>query len=193
MAAYSQTIERTLGRSLGMSLLATTAGAAAMTLLAQVRIDLPVTPVPITLQTLGVLLLGAFLGPRLAAASLLQYLVLGLMGLPCFAGFTAGPAVLFGPTGGYLLAFPIAAAVSACLYDRLVTGGYPRRLAGAMAAGMAGMAVIYLGGVPWLAGWLAFVQHQSFTLAVLLGAAPFLVVDLLKSVVAASIIGLRRA
>ncbi len=74
------------------------------------RLEIPHEPVPYTLQTLVVLLAGAFLGARNGAISQVAYLASGALGAPVFAGGAFGPAVLFGPTGGYLLAFPVSAA-----------------------------------------------------------------------------------
>ncbi len=79
------------------------------------RLEIPYDPVPFTLQTLMVLLAGAFLGPRNGALSQLVYLGAGVIGLPVFSGGAFGPAVLLGPTGGYLLAFPAAAALAGYL------------------------------------------------------------------------------
>ena len=75
------------------------------------RVEIPHQPVPFTLQTLAVLLAGAFLGPRNGSLSQLTYIGMGLAGAPVFAGGAFGPSVLIGPTGGYLMAFPLAAAV----------------------------------------------------------------------------------
>jgi hypothetical protein len=87
-------------------LLLVVGGVVFVALLAQIRIVLPFTPVPITGQTLGVILIGATYGVRLGFLTLATYVVVGLGGLPVFAGGAAGLARLFGPTGGYLVAFP---------------------------------------------------------------------------------------
>jgi biotin transport system substrate-specific component len=92
-------------------------GFAAMTALGA-RLEIPHQPVPFTLQTMILLLAGAFLGPRNGAISQLTYLAAGVLGVPVFAGGAAGAAVLFGPTGGYLLAFPAAAAIVGYLVQR---------------------------------------------------------------------------
>ena len=76
---------------------------------AQFAVWLPFTPVPVTMQTLFVVLAGIVLGPRDGFYAMLSYLALGISGAPVFAGLSFGPLVLFGPTGGYLLAFPAAA------------------------------------------------------------------------------------
>ena len=102
--------------------------------MAQVRIPLPFTPVPITGQTFAVLLVGAVLGSRRGAASLLLYLMQGLVGLPFFAGGTSGLAILLGPTGGYLVGFIVAAYLVGLLAAR----GLDRRIPSALLAFLAG-------------------------------------------------------
>jgi len=137
---------------------------------AQVALPLPGTPVPFTLQVPAVLLVGALLGPARGAASLALYLALGAAGLPVFAaGGVAGAARLFGPTGGYLLAYPAAAALTGQLT------GSGRSWLGLGAALLAGLAVVYLGGVAQLA-----VLTGDPDRAVRLGALPFLPFDLVK-------------
>src|SRR2546428_7949724 len=94
----------------GRRALAALLGVAVVAIAAQIAIPLPGTPVPMTLQPLAVLLVGGMLGPRLGAGALLSYLALGAAGLPVFTPFAVpGVGRLFGPTGGYLLAYPIAA------------------------------------------------------------------------------------
>src|SRR5437763_10349827 len=116
--------------------------ALALAAASQVAIPLPFTPVPITLQPLVVVLAGLMLGPVAGAASMVLYLAAGAAGLPVFAPIGApGIARFFGPTGGYLLAYPIAAYVAGVLALRFNT------LRGRWLAGVAGIAVIYLGGI----------------------------------------------
>jgi biotin transport system substrate-specific component len=158
-------------RDLGLIL----AGMLFVALLAQVRIPLPFTPVPLTGQTFGVLLVGAALGARRAVASLGLYLALGLAGLPVFAGGAAGAAYAFGPTGGYLLGF-IAAA---WIVGRLAERGLDRRVRTAWLAFLAGTLVIYLCG----AGWLAL--SLGVEAALRLGVLPFLIGDAAKILLAA--------
>ena len=136
---------------------------------AKIAIPLPGTPVPFTLQVLAVLLAGAVLGPRLGAASQALYLAVGAMGAPVFAA-GGGLAYLLGPTGGYLLAFPVAAfAVGIIAGDR--DAGMLRLLAGLIT----GVAVIHAGG----ASWLALVTGDP-GLAVTAGIVPFLWNDLVE-------------
>lgn len=143
---------------------------------AQVSIPLPFTPVPVTGQTFAVLLTGALLGSRLGASSLLLYLAEGAAGLPVFALGRSGLATLLGPTGGYLIAFPVAAFVVGWLAER----GWDRQILATALAMAVGNVVIYAGGVSWLtrfAGGLA----QT----VQLGMLPFLIGDFVKLVLAA--------
>jgi biotin transport system substrate-specific component len=142
-------------------------------LAAQVRIPLPFTPVPITLQVLAVILSGLLLGPREGFGSQLAYLALILAGAPLAAGAKGGPGVFLGPTAGYLFAFPVAAALVGWL-----TGD--GRRGRSLLAALLGIVVIYLGG----ASWLAVVLRLTPAAALQLGVAPFLLVDLAKAVIA---------
>ena len=148
---------------------------------AQISFPIPGTAVPFTLQPMIVLLAGAALGSRLGAASQMGYLMLGIIGLPVFAAsplLPQGAARLLGPTGGYLMAYPLAAFVTGLLAER----GFDRRFSTAIAAMFAGVAVIYAGGL----GWLTAVHVGSVSLAVAAGAAPFLVADVCKAILAAA-------
>jgi biotin transport system substrate-specific component len=156
-------------------------GVALVTLAAQVSVPLPGTPVPMTLQPLAVLLVGGLLGPRLGAASLITYLALGAAGLPVFTPTVplVGVARLLGPTGGYLLAYPVAAfAVGALAGD----GRRSWRIALAV---LAGLALIHLGGLAQLA-----ILTGDVSVAARFGSLPFLVGDLLK--IAVAVLVLRR-
>lgn len=140
---------------------------------AKVQVNMAVTPVPFTFQPLLVLLAGGLLGARLGAASQVLYLTLGAIGIPVFA-FGGGAAYLLGPTGGYLLAYPLAAAVAGALAGP--------RLGRALLAMLAGLAVIYAGGV----AWLAVLFGPGSVLA--LGLLPFLLADLVKAAVGAVVV-----
>jgi len=142
---------------------------------AKVAVDLPFTPVPITLQVLFVIVAGLSLGSWEGAASQVAYLGAILAGLPLDAR-GLGAAALFGPTAGYLWAFPVAAAVAGL-------GAEGRwKLARRLAAGLAALAVIYLGGVTVL----SLVTGTAWPQAWALGAAPFVLVDAGKVLLAAS-------
>lgn len=162
--------------STGRRIVAVALGALVVALAAQVRIPLPFTPVPVTLQDLAVLAVGGLLGPVLGTAALCSYLAMGLLGLPVFAGGGAGLAWLLGPTGGYLLAFPVAAYLMGTLARR---GGFVLALVGALA----GMVVIHLGGMAQLA-----VLTGDPATAFALGSLPFLPVSALKIGLAAALV-----
>lgn len=139
-------------------------GSLVVAALAQVAIPLPWTPVPVTGQTLGVLLVGAALGAKRGAAALLLYLAEGAAGLPVFAAGTAGVAKFFGPTGGYLLAFPLAAA----LVGGLAVRGFDRRVGTTVVAMALGTILVLAAGALWLS---AFVGWERVWVA---GVVPFL-------------------
>lgn len=157
------------------------AGAVFVAATAQVIIPLPFTPVPISLVTFGVLLVGAAYGAARGAATLALYLLVGALGAPFFApGETEGVARLLGPTGGYLLSYPFAAALTGWLAQRR----WDRRLWSAALAMLAGSAVIYGFGLPWLAVALGTGVGETL----LLGFAPFVPGDLVKLALAAAIL-----
>ena len=171
-----------MARKTGLAL----AGAALTGLAAQVRIPLPFTPVPITLQTLAVLLTGVLLGARWGGASQGLYAGLGVAGVPWFAGWSAGLGRLFGPTGGYIVGFVLAAAFVGFLTDRYARAREP---AGLLAVLLVANFVVYGVGLPWLYGWLALVQRASPTVAGVLelGLLPFVPGDLAKLLAAAGV------
>ncbi|MEW6094105.1 MAG: biotin transporter BioY [Chloroflexota bacterium] len=150
-------------------------GSLLVALMAQVKIPLPFTPVPLTGQTFAVLLVGAALGSRRGAASLLFYLVQGMVGLPVFAGGASGLAYLAGPTGGYLVGFACAAFVVGWMAET----GQDKRFRTALLVFLAGEAVIYLFGVPWLGIYIGFEK------ALTAGFLPFLIGDAIKLIAAA--------
>lgn len=164
---------------------------------AQVSVPLPFTPVPFTLQPMVVLVGAAALGARLGAGSQFLYLAIGALGLPVFAASPAlpqGVARLIGPTGGYLMAYPLAAFVAGSLAER----GFDRRYLTAVLAMFAGLAVIFAGGVSWLALYAG--PAGSLAGAMAAGFYPFIAADLFKILVAAAVMpglwaltGLRRS
>lgn len=156
-------------------------GALVVAASAQVIVPLPFTPVPFTLQPLAVLAVGGLLGAADGAGALVLYLALGALGLPVFAGGGGGLLRLIGPTGGYLLAFPIAAAVTGALAAPGCTGGVTlwRVLAGCVL----GMIIIHAGGVAQLA-LLGGDPAQAFRY----GFVPFFTGDLVKIGLAAAVI-----
>lgn len=153
---------------------------------AQVSVPLPFTPVPLTLQPMIVLLGGAVLGSRLGLTSQALYLLAGIAGLPVFAASPAlpqGALRLLGPTGGYLMSYPIAAFVAGYFAER----AFDRRYVTSIAAMAAGLAVIFAGGIAWLA-WAATPAPVGVANALATGFYPFLLVDLVKICLAAGIL-----
>jgi biotin transport system substrate-specific component len=152
---------------------------------AQISVPVPFTAVPFTLQPMVVLLGGAALGARLGMASQVLYLVLGMSGLPVFAASVVLPQGIFrllGPTGGYLMSYPFAAFLAGFLAERR----FDRRYLTSVIAMAAGLAVIFAGGVLWLA-WFARPAHAGLDAALRTGLYPFLAADIIKVCVAAAI------
>ena len=155
------------------------AGTILIALSAQIRIYLPNDPIPVTGQTFAVLLAGGALGFRRGIASTTLYLVLGLVGLPVFAGGRNGIEVVLGVSGGYIVGFILAAAI----VGRLAELGWDRHLLGSVGAMVLGSALIYLVGVPWL----AVTAGQPMDWAIANGLTPFLLGDALKLALAAAV------
>jgi len=153
---------------------------------AQVAIPLPFTPVPLTLQDTVVLLGGAALGPRLGMMAQVLYLAAGIAGLPVFAASATlpqGALRILGPTGGYLLSYPLAAFLTGWLAER----GADRRYLTSVLAVIAGLGVVFLFGVTWLA-LFARPAGVGFDAALRLGFYPFLAGDVLKIVIGAAVL-----
>jgi biotin transport system substrate-specific component len=172
----TQTLAAFPASSAGRRVVAVALGALIVALAAQVRVPLPFTPVPVTLQDLAVLAVAGLLGPAAGVAALVAYLGMGLAGLPVFAGGGSTLAWLLGPTGGYLLAFPVAALVMGAVSAR---PGFARALLGAAL----GMAIVHLGGVAQLA-----LLSGDLGAAFRLGSLPFLPVSLIKVGLAAGLV-----
>ncbi len=176
---HQMTITQKLSLALGM---ACTTG-----LLAQLKLPLPWTPVPITSQTLAVLLAGVILGNTWGSISLAIYVSLGAAGLPWFAGGSSGLTKLAGPTGGYLIGFIVSAWVIGYIVDT-----YPKvktwwRLVGIML--LCNFFVIHLLGLMQLYCWLSLVQRTPATLCelLLMGSLPFIYGDIIKIIIAATL------
>jgi biotin transport system substrate-specific component len=150
--------------------------------LAQISIHLPFTPVPITGQTLGVLLVGAAFGPILGAATLGLYLLEGGIGLPFFAGASSGWEVLgfASATGGYLWGF----VASAALVGWLARHGWDRSFRSAIGAMLLGEVVLYVAGLAWLHRFLGGNLEHTLTL----GLYPFVIGDMIKLLLAAGLL-----
>ncbi len=140
------------------------------------QIAIPTPPVPFTLQVLAVILSGLLLGPRYGALAQAVYVLVGAVGVPVFSEFSGGPGVIFGPTGGYLVSYPIAAA-AAGLAASAVAGGVRRRaLFLGFLWGCVGLAVIYALG----ATWLAVVTDLPAGIILVQGVLIFVPFDLIK-------------
>jgi biotin transport system substrate-specific component len=151
------------------------AGSLLLAALAQIEIPLPFTPVPITGQTFGVLLIGAALGSKRGVASVLLYIIIGAAGLPFFAGGASGLSVLTGATVGYLVGFVVAAYVVGWLAER----GLERSVRTSIIPFLTGMVIIYFFGAAWLS-----VVLGSVSKAMALGVLPFLIGDAIKLIAA---------
>jgi biotin transport system substrate-specific component len=153
---------------------------------AQVSVPLPFTQVPFTFQPTVVLLSGLMLGPRLGAASQILYLTAGVAGLPVFAAspvLPLGAWRLFGPTGGYLMSYPLAAFVAGALARR----GFDRRYLTSIVAMALGLVVIYTCGTLWLAYASLDRTAVGLASAFATGVAPFVIADVVKLAAAAGI------
>lgn len=152
--------------------------------LAQFELRLGFTPVPITGQTLGVLLAGAALGPALGSSSQLLYWAMGMIGLPFYAGGKSGWTQATGATMGYFVGFIIAAAAVGYLAQRRSD----RNFASSLAAMSLGTIVIYACGAGWLAHSLGIPLATGETNAIALGVTPFLIGDAVKLVIAGALL-----
>jgi biotin transport system substrate-specific component len=173
------TLPMKLALALGMAILTG--------LLAQVRIQLPWSPVPLTGQTLAVLLAGVALGKWWGGISMGLYAGLGAAGLPWFQGMNGGWAYAAGPTGGYFIGFILAALFLGYFTDKYIKSHRFFSMLGLMLA--ASLLIIYIPGLIQLALWLHLVKGASFSFGGLLamGALPFIAGDITKSVLAALI------
>jgi biotin transport system substrate-specific component len=168
-------VDRVLPRSLATDAALVVGGVVLTAALAQVEI--PLWPVPITGQTLGVLLVGASLGAARGALSMVLYALVGALGAPVFSDFASGTATLLGPTGGYIVGFVLAAAFTGWLAQHR----WERGLVRGLLAFVAGSAVVFLVGLPWLKvaldlSWIQTLQG---------GLVPFIVGGVIKAAIAA--------
>lgn len=143
---------------------------------AAAQVNVPMQPVPMTLQTLAVLAVGAAFGWRLGVATLVLYALEAAAGLPVLAEMKSGLPFLLGPTGGYVLGFIVAAGVVGALAER----GFDRSMVKMLAAMLIGAAVLYVPGLVWLSGFVG-----GFDKAVAVGLLPFIAGDIVKAIIAA--------
>lgn len=156
--------------------------AALTAVFSQIALPLPFTPVPINLAILAVFLAGGLLGPRFGTISQLVYIALGLTGLPVFSQFTGGPAILFGPTGGYILGYALCALTVGLLFDRLSQDVDHSTMKSASYFA-AGLFLCYLPGTLWF----MFLTGNGLAVSLTSCVLPFLPGDALK-IIAASLL-----
>lgn len=172
--------DRLVARSLATDALLVVAGAGLTAALAQVAV--PLWPVPITGQTLAVLLVGSSLGALRGALSMVLYAVLGIVGLPVFSEASSGFGVVAGPTGGYIVGFVAAAALTGWLAER----SWDRRVLRAAVAFLGGTVVTFAFGLPWLAFALGLDLEQTLEA----GLYPFILGGVVKAAIAAGVMPL---
>ncbi|HYM61385.1 MAG TPA: biotin transporter BioY [Thermoanaerobaculia bacterium] len=145
---------------------------------AQIAIPVPFSVVPLTLQPLAVLMIGASLGRVRGAAAATLYLMEGFSGMPVFAQGYGGPAMLLAPTAGYLFSYPVAAWIAGWFSERGWSSSTLRSVAGMLVA----LAVIYIGGWSWLANYVGL--RVAFTT----GVVPFIIPDIVKIAIGAALL-----
>lgn len=175
VAVWPESINRAV-----QSVVLVVAGTAILALSAKIQV--PFWPVPMTLQTFAVMAIAAAYGSRLAVATVIAYLVEGLAGIPVFAGAAAGPAYMLGPTGGFLLAFVVGAAIVGFAADR----GDGRSVVSLLGTMIVADVVIFALGLFWLG---AAVPKYGYSLLLIeKGLYPFVLGDLLKIALAALLV-----
>lgn len=155
--------------------------AAITAVLSQIAVPLPFTPVPINLATLGVFLCGALLGAKYGALTQIVYILLGVIGLPVFSGFSGGAGVLFGPTGGYIIGYIFAALCTGLFIKKL-----PKKFSYYTLSMFIGLVVCYLFGT----AWFIYLTKATFRKALAACIIPFIPGDILK-IITASFIAIR--
>jgi biotin transport system substrate-specific component len=182
LSSQAALIDRVIPRSAINNVALILSGAVLTAYAAQLVI--PMWPVPITAQTLAVLLVGSVLGATRGAISLIVYLSMGALGLPVFSAATS---LSFGPTFGYLIGFIAAAALVGYLSQR----GWHRSVVGVLGSFVIANSAIYLFGLPWLAFALgSFGAANDFASVAAAGLAPFILGDVIKMIVAAALLPL---
>jgi len=172
---------RTLRQTLTGKIFLAVSATAFVAICAHISVPLYFTPVPITLQTMAVILVGLVLGPALGASAMVLYLAEGVMGLPVFSPqYPGGVAHLLGPTAGYLFSYPIAAAAAGFVLRSVRSDRF--QFPAAVLAGLVASVFIFAMG----AAWIAYLPHSSASAAWHLGVVPFLPGELLKIAAAAS-------
>jgi len=171
-------LERVIRGRAAVNVLTIIGASILIALAAQVAIPIPGSPVPLTLQPIAVLLVGVTLGSSRGAAAAALYLFEGMSGLPVFAQGHGGPVWLIAPTAGYLWSYPFAAWLAGFVSER----GWGSSIFRAVCGMLAALVVIYAGGFSWLA------TLTSAKIAWTTGVAPFIVADMIKIAIAASLL-----
>lgn len=176
-------VDRVFSRSIAVDVVLVAAGAALTAIAAQIAV--PLWPVPITGQTLAVILVGLTLGAVRGGLSMVLYAVLGIVGLPVFSDTSSGWNVVAGPTGGYIIGFIFAAVLTGWLAQR----SWDRKWLSAFIATLAGTIITFVIGLPWLAAYLGAVGAPNDLQSVLMaGFYPFIIGGLIKAALGAGII-----
>lgn len=177
--------DRIFARNIAVDLVLIAAGAALTAIAAQIAV--PMWPVPITGQTLAVLLVGMSLGALRGGLSMALYAVLGILGLPVFSDSSSGIDVIGGPTGGYIIGFVLSAVLTGWLAQLT----WDRKVLRAFVAGLAGTVVTFVVGNIWLGAWLGAAGFPNDLNAVLTaGFYPFIIGGIIKAALGAGIISL---
>ena len=153
--------------------------AAVLCILGPWTVSIPISPVPISLGFLGIYFVTSVLGMRLGTASVLIYILMGLVGLPVFTGFTAGPGKLLGPTGGYIIGYIFMALICGFFADK-----FSRSLPLYFLGMILGTTVCYFFGTLWLAQQMQYTFYQ----ALWAGVIPYIPADMVK-LIAARVVG----
>ena len=156
---------------------------AVICVLGPVSFPLPISPVPISLGVLGVLLSSYLLGMKWGTVSCLVYLLIGLVGLPVFTGFSGGVGKVLGPTGGYLIGYIFLSLIAGSF-----TGKWPTKWPVHLVGMVAGTAVMYLFGTLWL----GYLMNCSFIEALWMGVIPYIPADMVKIAITLGLGGLIR-
>ena len=169
-------MEKTTAKHVSTAQMTVTALMTAITcILAPMALPIPISPVPISLTNLVIMISIYVLGFKDATISYIVYLLLGLVGLPVFSGFTGGLGKLAGPTGGYLIGFIFLALIAGLFVDK-----FPKNRILAVVGMLIGMAITYIFGTEWLAIQL----KMSFVAALSVGVIPYLAGDAVKIIIA---------
>jgi biotin transport system substrate-specific component len=171
-----QAVEQSRSQSISRNLALIVGAALLMDILGRFSLPLPFSPIPLTLANFGVLLIALTIGSRRAAAAMLLYLAQGAAGMPVFSPFgPGGIAQLVGPTGGYLMSYPIAAFLAGWIAER-----GRQSLSRNSVAALVGEVLLFLGGI----AWLMTIAHVPFRQAANWGFYPFAFFEIIKIMVA---------